>query len=421
MKTKILRIWLVHESFNDASTAREGVARYIVNLVKSLLEHSDIKIEIWCLSATHNTIKGIFSDAFDDQQMMSKIRYISYSEMRITAMMNTQNEEHGILLIPLCNMQYYQGITLKNKVLILMDLFTIVFYDLFKIIHKNIDSEIKFVLDSIENLRKDGCFFVANSQSIIDSHILKHTNVTRDTCDFVYLPVPTSNGNILKKEELFTKFNIDSEYIIFPTQVRPHKNIEVLLKLLVLLKKSNIKLKLLLTGALESFPPNYEFAIANNIMEDVICVGYISSLELRSFYHYASMCIAPSLEEGGMPWPIFEALEAECPVIAGDIPVTRERLSFHGLSHQTSGIPVFDPYNVDSLFECVMMMLESRESILKKQQSIKSQLFSWTWQDVATKYIGIFDNILTVNAVSQRHRSFNIISYVINFFVMSHL
>ena len=405
-QVQILRIWLVHPSFSEASAAREGVIRYITNLVKALLQYSNIGIEIWCLDSTKENIQKVFNDACSLSFQIHRIKYISHDEFRITKAINKKKEKNAVLLIPLCGMVYYQGITLKNKVLILMDLFTVVFYELFKIIHQNIDVETEFLLNSIENLRKDGCFFVANSESIIDNHILKYTKITRSDCDFVYLPVPTYSGDIISKEELFTKFNITSEYIIFPTQIRPHKNIEVLLKLLILLRKSNIKLKLLLTGNLQDFPPNYDFAVQNNLLEDIIFTKSVSSLELHSLYSYAFVCIASSFEEGGMPWPIFEALDAKCPVIAADIAVTRERLSYHKLNYQTSGIPVFDPSDAESLLTSILEVIKNRNAILEKQQNAKNQLFSWTWQNVADKYCSIFNKIVAKCDLYQRKNIF---------------
>ena len=57
---------------------------------------------------------------------------------------------------------------------------------------------------------------------------------------------------------------------------------------------------------------------------------------LDLLYQKSAMCIASSLAEGGIAWPILEALNNNIPVIAANTPATIERLQSVGIEPKKS-------------------------------------------------------------------------------------
>jgi glycosyltransferase involved in cell wall biosynthesis len=82
--------------------------------------------------------------------------------------------------------------------------------------------------------------------------------------------------------------------------------------------------KLVLVGGTE-FPDAYsaEVEAAGKRHADVVCTGVLSGTPLRELYSHAGLFVLPSSYEG-LPIAMLEALSYDIPVIASDIPATRE-------------------------------------------------------------------------------------------------
>ena len=124
--------------------------------------------------------------------------------------------------------------------------------------------------------------------------------------------------SILQKNNLRPK-----QYFLFLGRIEYKKNTDTLIKAFDLFTKKNRDMKLVLAG----FPGHGGKTIINsipsNIKDRIILTGYINEDEKRTLLQNTLAFIFPSRFEG-FGIPLLEAMEAEIPIIASDIPSSRE-------------------------------------------------------------------------------------------------
>jgi glycosyltransferase involved in cell wall biosynthesis len=118
---------------------------------------------------------------------------------------------------------------------------------------------------------------------------------------------------------------LPDEYWLYVAHYYPHKNHERLFKAYALYKSKQEKAwPLVLCGMKNGADKLIEEQIsAAGIERNVIWLPRIEDDEMPSLYSAASALVFPSLYEGG-GIPIMEALACGCPVVASDLPTTRE-------------------------------------------------------------------------------------------------
>jgi glycosyltransferase involved in cell wall biosynthesis len=105
-----------------------------------------------------------------------------------------------------------------------------------------------------------------------------------------------------------------SDFVFFPANRWYHKNHDVLLKALAILKDRNKKVDAVFTGFdVDGGYPLMNRAVEYRIRDRVHSAGYVTISQMAYLYLHAGMLVFPSLFEGfGMP-PV-EAMAAGCPV-----------------------------------------------------------------------------------------------------------
>lgn len=125
-------------------------------------------------------------------------------------------------------------------------------------------------------------------------------------------------------EQTLSKPLLNSPYIIYVGNVKPHKDLKTLLKAFIL-NINKIEHKLIIVGKKEGFiegDKNIE-KLAKAYADKIIFTGWINDESVRQYVANADLMVFPSLYEGfGIP-PL-EAMACQCPVIASDIPVVKE-------------------------------------------------------------------------------------------------
>ena len=155
------------------------------------------------------------------------------------------------------------------------------------------------------------------------------------------------------------------KYVLAVSSLDPRKNFDRLIKAFEGLPEYNLyivgKYNRVFTGK----------DLTSNENKNIRFLGRVSDEELLQLYNQASCFIFPSIYEGfGIP-PI-EAMHCGCPVLAADIPVTREVCGDAAL--------YFNPYDVDSIRDTVQNYfhnIETYKAILQEKGNGNIKCFSW--------------------------------------------
>jgi glycosyltransferase involved in cell wall biosynthesis len=110
---------------------------------------------------------------------------------------------------------------------------------------------------------------------------------------------------------------LPARFVFYPANFWKHKNHDVLLRALRLLRQERgRRVDLVLTGLAEDNGyPLEAMAKAHGVGDQVHALGYLSVEELAYLYRRADMLVFPSLFEG-FGIPLVEAMAAGCPVVA---------------------------------------------------------------------------------------------------------
>lgn len=309
-------------------------------------------------------------------------------------------------LIPIYSLVNALGLN-RIKIMALHDLVIYDFYDLFcedwehKYLNhfiEQFDSTIKSISSYLLHSK---IFFISNCNYVRKNHTLKYIkHVKAELTDYVYLPViiPDNIDNrIMSEAALKKKYNINSRYIFFPTQIRPYKNVITLLKSLKLLHDKEYEIKLVLTGKLNDSKIASKYASENNLWNNIIETGDVPEEDLYSLHKYAVATVVTSLFEGGFPWPALEAMYMNTPAIIAKIEPAVERIEALGYKIENSGLLFFEPMDYKSLAEHIEYVICNREKIVYEQRNIKNVLLNYTWDDVSKQYYNIIDKFILNN------------------------
>ena len=184
--------------------------------------------------------------------------------------------------------------------------------------------------------------------------------------------------------------NSDISFLFYASQLRPNKNVLLLLRTYkYLLRKRYIKHKLILTGYHEDLPDIKHFIFNHRLENDVLFLHGLSLSELAACYKLADLAVNPSLSEGGCPFTFTEALSVGTPVVMARISVTEEVLT----DPELQKITFFDPYDWKDMANCIEWALAHREELLTIQQRTYEELSQRTWKEVANEYLCTLDRI----------------------------
>jgi len=156
------------------------------------------------------------------------------------------------------------------------------------------------------------------------SEILKYEKIDESKISILYFGFNFDSYSKLayNYEQVKVKYNLPERYILFVSNIKPHKNLYNLLLALQKILEKEIELKLVVVGEfnklITSDTNSFKLLDENSLLKDnTIFTGYIEKEELVLLYKNASTFVFPSFYEGfGIP-PL-EAMACECPVIASN-------------------------------------------------------------------------------------------------------
>lgn len=195
----------------------------------------------------------------------------------------------------------------------------------------------------------------------------------------------STNGNYTA-----TFKNKSVKYLFYASQLRPNKNVLMLLRSYeFLLRKRKIGHKLILTGHPKDMPDIERFVFEHRLESDVLFLHALSVAELAACYKLADLAVNPSLSEGGCPFTFTEALSVGTPVLMARIAVAEEVLLTPNLQRLT----FFDPYDWRDCAKRIEWALNNRGELLSTQLEAYAQLCQRTWADVVREHVQVLDRI----------------------------
>lgn len=414
---------------------REGIGVYCKFLFNSLMDFKkDLKIEFYCYSFNIENCKLLCPDvikkypqrisficektnnnALSLKQKLKifgyKLKYFFTKKQKyldkINKILNSNPKDLEKSLQELAELSnadavYVMHPNLKlgkyfkcKKIVQIHDLFPISLRDKFLELDPNIDEANSIMSKNLMEYAKQNTKFVSSSNYIAQNHSLKYIDGVKQE-QLVVIPYPPmlkefSTDNILSEKEFRKKFNIDGNYIPYPSQNRPNKNLIVLLKALKILKDKNIQIKLVTTGSVATLKSTFDYVKNNDLQSLIIEIGSISQEDLFALYKYSSLVVIPTIIEGpGMPQQALEPLKiGNIPVVCSKCLGVKESLESVGLSFETADLNWFDYDDYKTLAHNIEKVLQNPKENIKKQKHIISHYTRITWADVAKKYLGI--------------------------------
>lgn len=363
----------------DARFYKElGIGRYIRNLI-NCLQRLDDKNEYYIFLLNEDL------DKFDLKSNFKKIgvNFKWYS-------VNEQIKYPGVLKKYNLDLVHFPHF---NVPLMYRDRFVVTIHDLIHNHFQTKEVSSKGLLSY--SIKKFGYWSVLNhavksSSAIITvsnyskQQIVKELNVDSSKVLVTYEGVDDSilrfSKNISKFDILtiLNKYQINSPFLFYVGSAHPHKNIQGLIEVFLLLQKDFPELKLVLSGK-ENFFWNKIKSLTNS--KNIIFTGEISDKVLVAFYKSASLYVFPSFEEG-FGIPLIEALACGCPVVSS---------SLSSLPEIGGDCCVyFDPYDKVDMLEKIKGTYQDsklRSALIKKGLD---KVLEFSWMNLAKQTLEIY-------------------------------
>ncbi len=412
--TKVIGLWLAFPY--SIGLKREGITKFLLYLLLALLEYYPVECEIWTYSINENEIRESFNDVINSTKYTNKVRIVT--EKNFPNVLNVPFSEKNIpwdINERVDNLSYvarkYSKASLFVPAIVYLDNVIETGKPLFVPVHdlgiyahyndfveKDPLEKARFVdiRSRVENFARSGAFMFSNSEFVRNEHLLKYiVGVSETQTKVIYLPTNIPKdilSNLLTKNEIRKKFKFDKPYIFYPTQVRPYKNLALLIEAFSKINRNHKDMHLVLTGSPSDVPQVKQLIDLLNLNDRIICISDVSEQELYSLYKYADLTAVPTLFEGGFPWQACEALFMDTPLVLSNIPVVMERIESCGFTLENCGLTLFDPHNATDLVNAIEKVLQNREASIERQTKFKEKFLAYSWKEASSQYYDLFFN-----------------------------
>lgn len=184
------------------------------------------------------------------------------------------------------------------------------------------------------------------------------------------------------------------QYIFYASQLRPHKNMLILLQAYeYLLRRQKIHCRLVLTCSLQKMPEIERYVREHNLQNEVLCMYNVSAKRLAALYYCASLVVNPTLYEGGFPFTFGEGMSVGTPSLMSRIPQVTEYFSPAGLDDC-----LFDPYDWMDLAKKIEYWLPRTEELYQRELPLYEHLAQRTTDVVAREYVKAFEYFIALDA-----------------------
>ncbi len=241
-------------------------------------------------------------------------------------------------------------------------------------VKKNVHISKKIIADS-RSTKNDIVSFFEIDPAKIEVVYLAAENL------FKKLPEKEKDRSVLKK------YKINKKYILSVGTIEPRKNFITLIKAFNLIKHNinNFDHELVIAGQTGwKSEATYEEREKSPYKEDILFIGRVPDYDLVQIYNQAELFVYPSLFEGfGLP-PL-EAMSCGLPVIASNTSSLKEVVDDAGI--------LVSPGNNIELKKQILHVLENKD--LKNKLALKSltQAINFNWNKTACRTLAIYKDI----------------------------
>jgi glycosyltransferase involved in cell wall biosynthesis len=190
----------------------------------------------------------------------------------------------------------------------------------------------------------------------------------------------------------------DFPYILYPANLYPHKNHQMLFQAMRLLKENGKlnNIKLVLTGGGTDHFKYAKFSFAgieesNKSDFDVLGMGYVDNNSMDSLIKNAILNVSASVYEAGSG-PAIDAWINKVPFIMSDIAPHRDQLKNFNLP-----CILFDPYNASDIAAKIDYALQNIDEVKSMSLQGHEALKRNNWQVAAKQYMDIFTKYCNEN------------------------
>jgi glycosyltransferase involved in cell wall biosynthesis len=186
------------------------------------------------------------------------------------------------------------------------------------------------------------------------------------------------------------KYSLPDNFMLFVGNVKPHKNIKVVLQAMTLLTDDQLtKMPLVIVGKKEGFltPDLTLSSLLENprLSSYVHFLGFVDDEDLDSVYSAASMFVFPSLYEG-FGFPPLEAMQNYIPILCSDATSLPEVCG--------NAVEYFDAQDASVLSKKIDAFLKNPPLSNQLKYRYDLHLAKFSWEKCAKKYFEIFESLI---------------------------
>ncbi len=182
---------------------------------------------------------------------------------------------------------------------------------------------------------------------------------------------------------LVEKLNITKPYALFVGLLKPHKNVQTLLRAFALLPEQlRDSHQLVIAGKFDTAYPTLRKLSQELRLDDrVVFTGHVTEDELRALYAGAKVFVLPSLNEGyGLP--VLEAMAYGVPVIVSNSSSLPEVAGDAGI--------LVDPHDDHSISTALQRLLQDNELRKNLGERGRKRAHSFSAKEFALKHLEVY-------------------------------
>jgi len=328
----------------DARELKQKQVTGICRILKLFLDSiSDVDRKYIYLLADNKTDTSSYSDIFHIIKMKAPFTFW-YDQVTIPKIL--KNENIDVFFSPYYKMPF---LSKCKKIITICDL------HFFKPLLWKGSSRIKPFKTYLRMALKQADKIITISK-FSKTEILRQFDISEQKIKVIYLGVDKKFKPLNKEQtyKLRDTYGINFKYILYIGNMKPHKNVEGLIKAYSPLSdeiKETYKL-IIIAKKDENFIPLNKIVRKSNLQNNVIFLDFVPDDDLLLFYNFAELFVFPSYYEGfGLP-PL-EAMSCGTPVISSYTTSLREVLGESAL--------FFNPYDIKEISRRISDVLNNNE------------------------------------------------------------